>query len=171
LSDLWFKLMALEFRIRDRLRPRMEVVKEVEIKLGFKVLDYGCGPGGYIAPVSELIGQDGRLYALDVMPVALEMVKRLAAKKKLQNVETILSDCKTGLPDKSMDVVLLYDAFHDLKDQDSVLRELYRILKPEGILSFSDHHLNEAEITSKIASQGLFQLLKKGKHTYSFTKT
>jgi len=149
----------------------MEVVKEVEIKLGFKVLDYGCGPGGYIAPVSELIGQDGRLYALDVMPVALEMVKRLAAKKKLQNVETILSDCKTGLPDKSMDVVLLYDAFHDLKDQDSVLRELYRILKPEGILSFSDHHLNEAEITSKIASQGLFQLLKKGKHTYSFTKT
>jgi ubiquinone/menaquinone biosynthesis C-methylase UbiE len=149
----------------------MEVVKEVEIKLGFKVLDYGCGPGGYIAPVSELIGQDGRLYALDVMPVALEMVKRLAAKKKLQNVETILSDCKTGLPDKSMDVVLLYDVFHDLKDQDSVLRELYRILKPEGILSFSDHHLNEAEITSKIASQGLFQLLKKGKHTYSFTKT
>jgi len=89
LSDLWFKLMALEFRIRDRLRPRMEVMKEVGIKGGFKVLDYGCGPGGYIAPVSELIGENGRLYALDVMPVALEMVKRLTAKKKLQNVETI----------------------------------------------------------------------------------
>lgn len=171
MSDLWFKLMALEFRIRDRLRPRMEIVKEVGIKRGFKVLDYGCGPGGYIAPVSELIGENGRLYALDMMPVALEMVKKLIAKKKLQNVETILSDCKTGLPDKSIDVVLLYDVFHDLKDQDSVLGELHRILKPEGILSFSDHHLNEAEITSKITSQGLFRLLKKGKYTYSFTKT
>ena len=149
----------------------MEVVKEVGIKEGFKVLDYGSGPGGYVAPVSELIGQDGRLYALDVMPVALEMVKKIISKKKLQNVETILSDCKTGLPDKSIDVVLLYDVFHDLEDQDSVLRELYRILKTEGILSFSDHHLNEAEITSKITSQGLFRLLRKGEHTYSFTKT
>ena len=171
MSDLWFRLMALEFRIRDRLSPRMEIVKEVGIKEGFKVLDYGCGPGGYVAPVSELIGQDGRLYALDVMPVALEMVKKIISKKKLQNVETILSDCKTGLPDKSIDVVMLYDVFHDLEDQDSVLRELYRILKTEGILSFGDHHLNEAEITSKITSQGLFRLLRKGKHTYSFTKT
>jgi len=171
MSDLWFKLMALEFRIRDRLRPRMEVVKEVGIKSGFKVLDYGCGPGGYIAPVSELIGQDGTLYALDVMPVAIEMVKKLTSKKKFQNVETILSDCKTGLPDDSIDVVLLYDVFHDLEDQDSVLTELRRILKPEGTLSFSDHHLNETEIISKITSQGLFQLSKKGKHTYSFTKT
>ncbi|MGD0160252.1 MAG: methyltransferase domain-containing protein [Candidatus Bathyarchaeia archaeon] len=67
--------------------------------------------------------------------------------------------------------MLLYDVFHDLEDQDSVLTELHRILKPEGILSFSDHHLNEGEITSKITSQSLFRLLKKGKHTYSFTKT
>ena len=149
----------------------MEVVKEVGIKEGFKVLDYGCGPGGYVAPVSELIGGNGRLYALDVMPVALDMVKRLTAKKKLQNVETILSDCKTALPDNSIDVVLLYDVFHDLEDQDSVLKELHRVLKPEGTLSFSDHHLKETEITSKITRQGLFRLVKKGQYTYSFAKT
>jgi len=163
--------MALEFRVRDRLKPRVEVVREVGIKEGFKVLDYGCGPGGYVAPVSELIGENGRLYALDVMPVALEMVKRLTAKKKLQNVETILSDRKTGLPDNSIDVVLLYDVFHDLEDQDSVLKELHRVLKPKGILSFSDHHLKETEITSKITSQGLFRLVKKEQYTHSFAKT
>jgi ubiquinone/menaquinone biosynthesis C-methylase UbiE len=163
LSNLWFKLMALEFRIRDKLRPRMEIVEEAGIKPGFKVLDYGCGPGGYIAPVSELIGENGRLYALDVMPIAIEMVEKLAAKKKLTNVKSILSDCETGLPDNSLDVVLLYDVFHDLEDPNSVLKELHRVLKPEGTLSLSDHHLNEAEITSKIACQGLFQLQKKGK--------
>jgi len=171
MSDLWFKLMALEFRVRDRLRPRIEVVKEAGIKTGFKVLDYGCGPGGYIAPVSELIGENGRLYALDVMPVALKMVKRLVERKKLKNVETTLSDRKTGLPGDSMDVVLLYDVFHDLEDQDSVLKELHRVLRPSGVLSFSDHHLKDAEIQSKITSQGLFRLIQKGKHTYSFGKT
>ena len=171
MSDLWFKLMALEFRIRDRLRPRIDIVKEVGLKPGFKVLDFGCGPGGYVPPVSELIGEDGRLYALDVMPVAIEMAKNLVANRKLTNVETILSDGKTGLPDGSLDVVLLYDVFHDLENQNLVLKELHRVLRPEGILSFSDHHMNEAEIISKITNQGLFHLLRKEKHTYTFTKT
>jgi ubiquinone/menaquinone biosynthesis C-methylase UbiE len=135
------------------------------------VLDYGCGPGGYVIPASELIGEKGRLYALDVMPIAVEMVKHLVEKKKLHNVETILSDCDTGLPDNSLDVVLLYDVFHDLENQDSVLKELHRVLKPEGILSLSDHHLKEKEIVSKITSRGLFQLSKKAEHTYTFTKS
>jgi len=170
LSDLWFNLMALEFRIRDRIRPRMDIVKEIGLKPGFKVLDFGCGPGSYVLPVSELIGENGKLYALDVMPVAIEMVKKLVAKRKLTNVETILSDCKTGLPDSSLDVVLLYDVFHDLENQNLVLKELHRVLRSEGTLSFNDHHMNEAEITSKITSQRLFHLSRKGKHTYSFAK-
>ena len=149
----------------------MDIVKEIGLKSGFKVLDFGCGPGGYVPSVSELIGETGRLYALDVMPVAIEMVKKLIANRKLTNVETILSDCKTGLPDGSLDVVLLYDVFHDLENQNSVLMELHRVLKTEGTLSFNDHHMDEPEIVSKIGNQGLFHLLRKGKHTYSFAKT
>ena len=121
----------------------MDIVKEIGLKSGFKVLDFGCGPGGYVPSVSELIGETGRLYALDVMPVAIEMVKKLIANRKLTNVETILSDCKTGLPDGSLDVVLLYDVFHDLENQNSVLMELHRVLKTEGTLSFNDHHMDE----------------------------
>jgi ubiquinone/menaquinone biosynthesis C-methylase UbiE len=86
----------------------------------------------------------------------------------LPNVETILSDCNTGLPNDSIDVVLLYDTFHDLADQDGVLKELHRVLKPNGILSFSDHHLEETEITSKMTKNELFRLLRKGERTYSF---
>jgi ubiquinone/menaquinone biosynthesis C-methylase UbiE len=86
------------------------------------------------------------------------------------NVETILSDRKTGLPDNSLDVVLLYDTFHDLSDPNGVLKELHRVLKPKGILSFSDHHMKEDEIVSKITKNGWFKLLKKVKKTYSFQK-
>jgi len=170
MSKVWFRLMAAEFKIRDALKPRKNIIEEVGIKQGFRVLDFGCGPGGYVLPVSELIGETGKLYALDVLPVAIDMVKNLAKKKNLKNVETILSECNTGLPSNSADVVLLYDTFHDLDNQNAVLQELHRILKPNGILSFSDHHMKEADITSAITNQGLFRLLRKGKYTYSFTK-
>jgi ubiquinone/menaquinone biosynthesis C-methylase UbiE len=134
------------------------------------VLDYGCGPGGYVSAVSTAVGPKGEVYALDAMPIAVKMVKKLADEKKLTNVETVLSECSTGLPDEQIDVVLLYDVFHDLENQNAVLSELYRVLKPEGTLSFSDHHLKDSEIEGKVTGSGLFKLLKKNPLTYSFVK-
>jgi ubiquinone/menaquinone biosynthesis C-methylase UbiE len=74
------------------------------------------------------------------------------------------------LPGSSIDVVLLYDIFHDLSDPNGVLGELHRVMRPHGILSFSDHHMRENEILSKVTEGGLFKLLRKGKKTYSFAK-
>jgi ubiquinone/menaquinone biosynthesis C-methylase UbiE len=168
--DFHFKFMALGFKFRDIFLPRRNILKEVGIKPGFQVLDYGCGPGGYISPLAELVGKSGKIYALDIHPEAIQMVQKLAARKKLANVQTIHSDGKTGLPDNSMDAVLLYDAFHELSDPEGVLRELHRVLKPKGILSFSDHHMEEAEILSALQKSGLFNLSQKAKRTYTFIK-
>ena len=170
MSNLGFRAMAFTFKIRDFFNPRLNIVKEVGIKKGFHVLDYGCGSGSYIPAVAELVGNSGKVYALDVNPLAVEMVKKLAEKKQLANVKTILSDRKTGLPDDSIDVVLLYDVFHDLNNPDDVLEELHRVLKPDGILSLSDHHMKEDKIVSNLTNRNLFKLLKKGEKTYSFTK-
>jgi ubiquinone/menaquinone biosynthesis C-methylase UbiE len=57
-----------------------------------------------------------------------------------------------------------------LSDQNGVLEELHRILKPNGILSFSDHHMKENEIISRVTNGGLFKILRKGKKTYGFLK-
>jgi ubiquinone/menaquinone biosynthesis C-methylase UbiE len=170
MSNFGFKTMAFTFKIRDFLRPRKNIVKEVGIEEGFRILDYGCGSGSYITVVIELVGKSGKVYALDIQPFAIEMVKKIVAKKQLTNVETILSDRKTGLPSDSMDRVLLYDAFHELADPDCVLEELHRVLKSDGILSFSDHHLKESEIISGMTRTKLFTLLRKGQKTYSFVK-
>ena len=70
---------------------------------------------------------------MDINPATIEMVKELAAKKQLSNVEVILSDRDTGLLNESVDMVLVYDVFHDLKNRDAVLEELHRVLKPEGV--------------------------------------
>jgi ubiquinone/menaquinone biosynthesis C-methylase UbiE len=165
-----FKMMTFTFKIRDLFSPRRKVLEEVGIQSGFNVLDYGCGPGSYVIPAAKLVGQSGKIYALDIHPLAIEKVKSLASKKSWTNVKTIQSDCKTDLDDNSIDVVLLYDTFHDVDDPEGVLQELHRVLKSDGLLSFSDHHLKEDEIVSEVMKGSLFKLSKKGKKTYSFLK-
>jgi ubiquinone/menaquinone biosynthesis C-methylase UbiE len=168
-SDFHFKVMAFIFKLRDFFSPRKNILKEAGIRPGFRVLDYGCGPGSYTTAAAELVGGSGKVYALDIHPLAIRMVRDIASKNKLTNVETILSDCKTGLPDNSVDVVLLYDTFHDLSDPNGVLQELHRVLKPDGLVSFSDHHMKEQEIISRVTETGLFKLSRKGERTYSFS--
>jgi ubiquinone/menaquinone biosynthesis C-methylase UbiE len=170
MSTIGFKLMSLMFKIRDIFRPRLDVLKEVGIEVGYNILDFGCGPGGYIVPLAKLISPSGKIYALDINPLAIEEVKKIAKQKSLENIETIQSDCITGLADNSVDAVLLYDTFHHLSQPDDVLRELHRILKSSGILSFSDHHMKEKDIIVGITSTGLFKLAKKGEKTFSFSK-
>jgi ubiquinone/menaquinone biosynthesis C-methylase UbiE len=169
-SNFDFKFMSFGYKFRDLRLPRINILKEVGIKPGFQVLDYGCGPGGYIVPLAKLVGESGKIYALDIHPLAIRKVQNSASKKQLANVETILSDCQTGLPDNTLDAVLLYDAFHHLSDPDVVLKELHRVLKPNGILSFSDHHMKEKEIVAEVTNSGLFRLTGKGNRTYTFLK-
>jgi ubiquinone/menaquinone biosynthesis C-methylase UbiE len=169
-SVLGFKLMGIAFKIRDFFSPRINVLKEVGIKPGDSVLDYGCGPGSYILPLFSLVEKTGKIFAIDIHPLAIKSAQDISTKSGLENVKTIHSDCKTGLPDQSIDVVLLYDTYHDLSNPDEVLQEIKRILKPEGILSFSDHHMTDPAIREKITKDNLFSLLKKNNKTYTFSK-
>jgi len=170
MSSLGFKFMNFAFRVRDLLRPRMDVLNEAGIKPGFCVLDYGCGPGSYVVPLVQLVGDSGQIYALDIHPLAIKKIQKKASQKAIKNLKTINSDCNTGLPDCKVDVVILYDIFHDLSRPDDVLRELHRVLKPVGTLSFSDHHMDEKDIRTRVTNTGLFKLLTKGKKTYHFSK-
>ena len=163
--------MSLMFKVRDILLPRLEVLKEAGIDSGFSVLDFGCGPGGYILPLIERVGPSGKIYALDVHPLAILEVNKIATRNGIENIETIESDGNTGLPDNGVDTVLLYDVFHDLARPNDVLREIHRVLKPGGTLSFSDHHMKPEEVITRVTGGGMFRFVRKGKKTYSFAKT
>ena len=170
-SNLDFRVMSFGFKFRDFFSPRKNTLDEVDIKPAFSILDYGCGPGSYTTVAARLVGSSGKIYALDIHPLAIQQVQKIAAKKRLTNIMTILSDCATGLPDESIDVVLLYDTLHDLSEPDKTLAELHRVLKPDGILSFNDHHLKEEnKIIAGITTKGLFKLSGKGKRVYNFLK-
>lgn len=94
----------------------------------------------------------------------------MAKRKGFENILTIESDCHTGLPDNSVDTVLLYDVFHDLSHPDEVLREFHRVLKADGTLSFSDHHMKEEEVLKRMTGDGIFNFVRKGRKTYIFVK-
>lgn len=170
MNDIGFKIMSFFFEVRDIIRPRKEILKEVKIELGFHILDYGCGPGSYSVCAGKLVGEKGKVYAVDIHPLAIRSAKQRAKKAGLKNVEGIVTDCKTGLSKSSIDVAFLYDVFHGLGNPEGVLAELHRILKPGGILSFSDHHMKEEAIISSITKSGLFKLMESHKHTFSFAK-
>ena len=171
ISNMHFRMMSMTLGIRDLVSPRMQVLEEAGIMQGFQVLEYGCGTGSYTLLAAGLVGESGKVYALDIHPLCIRAVEKKAAKAGVDNIETILSDCDTGLPDGSMDIALFYDTFHMLSAPDEVLREIHRVLKPNGIMSFSDHHLKEKEIISNIEKDGLFRLTLQGKKAYSFVKT
>lgn len=145
-------------------------MREAGIGPGERVLDYGCGPGSYALAAARLVGESGKVYALDIGPLAVERVERLVGKRGVTNVATILSACATGLACGSVDVALLYDVLHDLGNARPVLDELHRVLAPRGRLSVRDHHMSEADILGKVTAGGRFSLTAKGRRTYTFSR-
>ncbi len=170
MSDIHFRMMAFGFVLRDLVTPPEKILKEVDIEPGHRVLDFGCGPGSYSLAAAKLVGESGEVYALDIHPLAIKSVTRRASRKGLKNIIAVFPDNDTPFQDKCMDVILLYDVFHEVKDKDQVMDKLHKMLCDNGVLSFSDHHLEDKEITNAVTKSGYFKLYKRGKKTYTFKK-
>jgi ubiquinone/menaquinone biosynthesis C-methylase UbiE len=170
MSPLGFWGMTQLFRVRDLLLPPKRILQEADLAVGARVLDFGCGPGAFSIAAAECVGAPGKVYALDIHPKAIEAVRKHAAGRGLKNVETIHGSDPHAVETESIDVVLLYDVFHMLGDQQAVLKALHRVLKPEGLLSFSDHHMKDADVRAGVAAGGWFELSEKRRHTYRFVK-
>jgi ubiquinone/menaquinone biosynthesis C-methylase UbiE len=171
MSNFAFKMMVhVGMPIRNLFMPPAKMLAEIEINPGYKILDYGCGPGAFTIMIAKKIGPSGIVYALDIHPLAIKAVEERARKKNLSNYKTILSGCSTFLPDNSLDLVILFDVFHTLNSQEEVLIELHRVLKADGTMCFSDHHMKEIEILKRLTERGLFKLQRKGRRTLIFSK-
>jgi ubiquinone/menaquinone biosynthesis C-methylase UbiE len=165
-----FTIMSIAFAVHDFFLPRAKILDEAKINPGDTILDYGCGTGSYSFIAAERAGDGGIIYALDIFPPAVKKVNDLSGKKGITNIKTINADCDTGLEKNIIDAVLFFDTFHMCENRESILKELHRVLKADGVLYFSDHHMKESEIISGITKSGLFSLLRKGRKLYAFVK-
>ena len=80
----------------------------------------------------------------------------------MANIETILSNRETGLPDECVDVVLLYDTLHLVRDQQALLEELHRVLKPDGFLSADHMHTAREDFLETMYAENLFSFQSQG---------
>ncbi len=154
--------LAGEMEFREWLMDHaLEVLARVGVSEAQTVLDYGCGPGTFTIPCARIVGRRGKVYAFEARPGLLEQVKEKAKEVALSNIIAVLSNSsKLGmdLPDKSIDVILVYDVMHEIKDQRGLLQELHRVLKEDGILSVFPMHMGTDKFMDVMKECGLFCL-------------
>lgn len=158
-SNLSFRAMASWFRLADFFFPRRDRLRGFGIRLGQTVVDYGCGPGRYVAEASRLVGPAGAVYAVDVHELAIAGVRRKIAQHGLPNVIAVLAEgYASGLPDHCADVVYALDMFHGVSDPAALLAELHRIAKPNGTLFLEDGHQPRERTKEKLVRSGLWRI-------------
>ncbi len=167
-SDFNFRLMKCEFWLRDRFHPPGEILRNAGVASNMTVLDFGCGPGGFSLAAAQLVQPEGRVYAVDIHPLALQGIKNIARKNKLHHLQSLHSRQLGELKKQSVDMVLLYDILHDVEEPLSVLRRLHELLAPAGKVSVKDHRLNEEQIVGLVTKEGLFEPGDRQKHTLQF---
>ena len=94
-----------------------------------------------------------------------------AQKGGFSNINTILSDGGTGLPNESVDVILLYGVLPEIKDKKRLLRELHRVLKPDGYLSTRFcFRMGKDRVLEIMGAIDLFLLREQRGHILNFVK-
>lgn len=156
MSNLAFRMMTLLFKVVDSLCPYIDKrVRRFGIECGMTVVDYGCGPGRYTVRLARLVGERGKVYAVDIHELAIEAVEKKIAKQGLANVEPILArGYDSGVPDDVADVVCAIDMFFAVREPTAFLGELKRIAKPRGILVIDHEHQTREELKRKILDSG-----------------
>lgn len=125
----------LERPEREREEQPSKALKALDIKAGQVVADVGAGSGYYTVRLAEHVGPTGRVFATDIQPEMLSMLRARASRARLDNVELVLSaDADPCLPEGLFDLVLMVDVYHELARPQEVLRKLRASLKPDGRL-------------------------------------
>lgn len=145
-----FLLIALAFlssplrsqessKIRDAWEKPQEVMDALGIKVGSVVADVGAGEGYFTFHLASRVGPTGMVYAEDILPDQLDKIRANAAKRKLKQIQIILGATDDPrLPAERLDVVLVVNAYHEMRDYDAMLRGMFRALKPGGLLGMID---------------------------------
>ena len=126
----------------------LQLLKDVGIKAGQVVLDFGCGSGTYTVPAARTVGDKGKVYALDKDSEVLNKLMQRAQSVGLSNIERMDAhgELEIGLADGSVDVVLLFDVLHSYyfprpEDRRKLLDEVHRICKAGALVLVYPKHM------------------------------
>jgi SAM-dependent methyltransferase len=122
-----------------------EVLLQAGLTAGMAVADFGCGPGIMTRLLASLVGPSGSVTGVDLHAAQLEQARQLCALDGLANTTFATANaCATRLPADRFDLVYCRFLLLHLTDPAACLKEMWRVLKPGGILVVEDGDLASA---------------------------
>jgi ubiquinone/menaquinone biosynthesis C-methylase UbiE len=115
------------------------VIAALRVQPGDVVADIGAGTGYFAFPLARVIGQAGKLWAVDSQTEMLSLLKQKMDTEVLLTIKPVHAEAdKTTLPDATCNLVFLAKVWHEFENRDAVLREASRVLAPGGRIAILD---------------------------------
>ena len=119
------------------------VLEKAHVRPGMHMADLGCGRTGHIVfPAATAIGEQGVVYAVDIMKDVLENINKRAGLEGFLNIHTVWADIErrgaVAIPEKSLDLAIFVNSLFHAKDVSTMLNEANRLLKDKARLVIVD---------------------------------
>ena len=135
-----FMTRLIDNPIRRKFIQKPETVAErMRLKPGMLIIEIGPGKGSYTKALAKNILPDGKVYALDIQESIINRLKKRIEKEGITNIILKIDDAyNLSFEDESVDRVLMIACLPEIPDPIRVLKELKRVLKPDGLISLSE---------------------------------
>lgn len=131
---------------REDWEKTSKIVESLHLKPGEVIVDVGSGPGYYSFQFSDLVGEKGKVYAVDTVSSHLKYVQEISEKYNVNNIETVHTSGNTiGIPENTADRVFLCSLYHNIyglsteAERQGFVRSIYTSLKKNGKLILVDN--------------------------------
>jgi ubiquinone/menaquinone biosynthesis C-methylase UbiE len=140
----------LEREGRAELEKPELVLEAMALRPGMTVAEIGAGTGFFSRRLAKTVGPRGKVYAVDIQPEMLELLKTYAAKEGISNIVPVVStETDPRLPARSVDRILLVDVYHEFQKPEPMLARIRDSLAPGGTVALVEYRL-EGETASHI---------------------
>lgn len=126
-------------RVSEAFDHRDKIVN-CRVGIGMAVADVGAGTGLFTRMFAPLVGEKGRVFAVDISPDFVDHIVVTARKDNLKNIEGVV--CKpdsVGLPEASVDLVFICDTYHHFEFPHKTMQSIHKALKPGGRVVLVDY--------------------------------
>jgi ubiquinone/menaquinone biosynthesis C-methylase UbiE len=130
----WWLIHSFDNPLRRLVQDPVRILQDL-VHTGDCCLDVGCGYGYFTIPLAQMVGPSGSVVAVDVQSKMLEGMKRRAKKKEvLSRIRARQADASGLHVEGVFDFALAFWMLHEVPDQESLLGEIYGVLKSGGQL-------------------------------------
>ena len=140
----------LERPERDDEEKTDSVLAALELKPGMVVADVGAGSGYYSSRMAQRVGPRGTVYAVDVQPDMIDILRLQMKQRGAANVQPVLgAETDPRLPPESLDLAIMVDVYHELEYPYEMLAAVVKALKPGGRVAFVEFRANDPNVPIK----------------------